>query len=58
MQNIVARFIKDEDGATAIEYGLLAALIGVAIVVGATSVGGRLNEGFNNVANVVDNNMP
>ena len=46
MQTIMARFIKDESGATAIEYGLLAALIGVAIVAGATTVGEQLNSGF------------
>ena len=53
MQNIMARFIKDEDGATAIEYGLLAALIGVAIVVGATTVGEQLSNGFNEVGDVL-----
>ena len=57
MQNIMARFIKDEDGATAIEYGLLAALIGVAIVVGASQIGQQLNAGFNNVSDVIDTNM-
>ena len=46
MQTIMARFIKDESGATAIEYGLLAALIGVDIVAGATTVGEQLNSGF------------
>ena len=55
MQNIVARFIKDEDGATAIEYGLLAALIGVAIVVGATAVGNQLSTGFNDIGTTLEN---
>ena len=49
MQNLIARFKNDESGATAIEYGLLAALIGVAIVGGATALGGKLNNGFTNV---------
>ena len=55
MQNIVARFIKDEDGATAIEYGLLAALIGVAIVVGAGAVGEKLSNGFNELGETLGN---
>ena len=37
---------KDEDGATAIEYGLLAALLAVAIIVTVTALGGELNETF------------
>jgi pilus assembly protein Flp/PilA len=43
----VNRFIRDEEGVTAIEYGLLAALIAVAIIVGATLVGTNLNALFN-----------
>ncbi len=38
-----ARFLKDESGATAIEYGLIAALIAVAIITGATTLGSNLN---------------
>jgi len=37
MKSIFKRFVKDESGATAIEYGLIASLIGVAIIVGARS---------------------
>jgi pilus assembly protein Flp/PilA len=44
-------FLRDDSGATAIEYGLIAALIAVAIIAGATSVGGNLATTFNNVAN-------
>ena len=43
-------FLKDEDGVTAIEYGLLAALIAIAIIVAAALVGTRLNCIFNRVA--------
>lgn len=39
-------FLRDEDGAAAIEYGLIAALIAVAIIVGATALGGSLNTLF------------
>ena len=42
-------FLKDEEGATAIEYGLLAALIAIVMAVGATTVGINLNTLFGNV---------
>ncbi|MBK8543424.1 MAG: Flp family type IVb pilin [Caulobacteraceae bacterium] len=42
--------LKNENGATAIEYGLIAALIGVAIIAAVTAVGDGLNGTFGNVA--------
>ena len=53
MQNLVTRFIKDESGATAIEYGLIAALISVALIAGAKAIGTNLNEKFDQVASDV-----
>jgi pilus assembly protein Flp/PilA len=44
-------FVHEEDGVTAIEYGLLAALIAIAIIGGATTVGGGLNQLFNSIGN-------
>ncbi|WP_416407982.1 Flp family type IVb pilin [Agrobacterium rosae] len=49
MTNIFARFMKDESGATAIEYGLIAALISVAIISGAGVVGTQLGTLFTNI---------
>jgi len=49
MQKIFA-FAKDESGVTAIEYGLIAALVGVAIIVGAGLLGTNLNALFNGIA--------
>ncbi|MBB5043018.1 Flp family type IVb pilin [Shinella fusca] len=46
MTKIFARLMKDESGATAIEYGLIAALISVALITGATALGGSLNNTF------------
>ena len=46
MQNLFARFMKDESGATAIEYGLLASLIAVAIIGAATALGTDVSETF------------
>jgi len=43
------RFLKNEDGATAIEYGLIAALIAVVIIVAVTAVGTQLSGTFNTV---------
>jgi pilus assembly protein Flp/PilA len=48
-----ARFMKDESGATAIEYGLIAALIAVAIITGATTLGSNLNAKFDAIATTV-----
>jgi pilus assembly protein Flp/PilA len=50
MKAVFSHFLKDESGATAIEYGLIAALIAVAIIGALTAVGGNLGTMFNNVA--------
>lgn len=50
MSKFVTRFAQDESGATAIEYGLIAALIAVVIIGGLTLVGGKLNNMMSNVA--------
>jgi pilus assembly protein Flp/PilA len=50
MRTSVARFVKDESGATAIEYGLIAAGIAVAILVGVQAVGTKLLALFNKIA--------
>ena len=44
------RFLKDEDGVTAIEYGLIAALIAVAIIVAVNTVGGKISDTFDAVS--------
>ena len=50
MTKFVSRFVKDESGATAIEYGLIAALIAVVIIGVLGTVGTNLNERFTEVA--------
>ncbi|MDB5528305.1 MAG: ctpA [Devosia sp.] len=50
MKNVFARFAQDESGATAIEYGLIAALISVALIAAATLLGGNLGNLFNAIA--------
>ncbi len=49
MKNIVSRFVKDESGATAIEYGLIAAGISVAIIAAVKGLGTQLNTTFSTV---------
>jgi pilus assembly protein Flp/PilA len=47
---LFARFIRDESGATAIEYGLIASLIAIAIIGGATTLGTKLSSTFTAVS--------
>ncbi len=49
MSKFVTRFMKDESGATAIEYGLIVALIAVVIITAVTTVGTKLNTSFTTV---------
>lgn len=50
MTNLIARFAKEEDGATAIEYGLIAAILSVAIIAAVQGVRNELKNTFNSVA--------
>ncbi len=52
--NKVLRFLKDKSGATAIEYGLIAALISITIVAGANIAGPALDELFTTIGTTVD----
>ncbi len=49
MSKFVTRFLKDESGATAIEYGLIAALIAVVLVTAVTAVGTKLSGTFDKI---------
>ena len=53
MKAIINRFVKNESGATAIEYGLIAALIAVVIIGGATAFGTELNDLFDRIATIL-----
>lgn len=50
MTNVFARFVKDESGATAIEYGLIAALIAVVAIGAMTTIGTNLTAKFQTIA--------
>jgi pilus assembly protein Flp/PilA len=50
MSNFVTRFLKDESGATAIEYGLIAALVAVVLVVALGAMGTKLSGTFDKVS--------
>ncbi|MFM2248565.1 MAG: hypothetical protein RL071_4640 [Pseudomonadota bacterium] len=51
--NMIKRFIKDESGATAIEYGLIAGLVAVAVIAALTALGGSLNNLFSDISDTV-----
>ncbi len=55
---IVSRFLRDDSGATAIEYGLIAAGIAVAIIAAVNAVGGSLSGVFNAVSASLDAAVP
>ena len=50
MYNLLKNLIQDESGATAIEYGLIAALVSVAAIGALTAMGGSLNQMFTTVS--------
>jgi len=54
LQKLFSRFIRDESGATAIEYGLIAALIALAIIAGAGALGNAVNTKFKVIGNAVN----
>jgi pilus assembly protein Flp/PilA len=58
MTNLFARFAKDESGATAIEYGLIAALIAVAIITAATQLGTDIAALFTGISGKLTANTP
>ena len=56
MKNLVTSFLDDESGATAIEYGLIAALISITIIVSAIAIGGGIQGRFEQVQTSVQAN--
>ena len=50
MKNLMKRFAQDESGATAIEYGLIAAGISVAIITAVNGLGTKLNSNFETIS--------
>lgn len=51
MKDLIKRFAANESGATAIEYGLIASLIAVAIIGAAGALGNKVSSTFNKVSN-------
>ncbi|WP_127144401.1 Flp family type IVb pilin [Pelagibacterium montanilacus] len=56
--NLLKKFANDESGATAIEYGLIAALISVAIIVAVTALGGNLSSTFEYINDCLTDECP
>lgn len=55
MTNLIARFVKDESGATAIEYGLIAAGIGLAIITAVNSLGSAISGKYTEIGTTLTN---
>ncbi len=55
MKNLLSRFVKDQSGATAIEYGLIAGLIAVVIIGAVGLVGSNVSKQFQTVADRLNN---
>ncbi len=55
MKSLFCRFIEDRSGATAIEYGLMVALIGAAVIGSMTMMGGAISNTLDSVANHIKN---
>ncbi|MBS4019824.1 MAG: Flp family type IVb pilin [Dechloromonas sp.] len=53
MKQAFLRFLRDEEGATAVEYGLIAALIAVAIILSITDLGDKLKDVFETIKNAL-----
>jgi pilus assembly protein Flp/PilA len=58
MTHLMKRFVKDESGATAIEYGLIAALIAVVLITGASTLGSNLSAKFSSIATKIGTTTP
>jgi len=54
MRSIINKLLRNRDGATAIEYGLIAALVALAIIAGITTLGTNLSTEFNTIAGQVN----
>jgi len=55
MKSLINRFVKDESGATAIEYGLIAGLLSIVIIGALTLTGGSLTDVFTSISTQLDN---
>ena len=55
MQKLAKRLVADESGATAIEYGLIAAVLGVGIIVAARTLGSQISATFSTVSGAMQN---
>lgn len=58
MMKKIANLLKNKDGATAIEYGLIAALIGVVIISAVTALGTSIETQFNNIEQAISTPTP
>ena len=53
MKSIISKFMREEDGVTMVEYGLLAALIAIVCILAITGLGTNLNSAFTSICNAI-----
>lgn len=58
MSRLMNEFVQNEDGATVVEYGLIAGLIAVSIIAGLGGLSNSLNNTFNYLGDTIDSNSP
>ncbi|MPW19821.1 Flp family type IVb pilin [Paraburkholderia sp. CNPSo 3157] len=58
MKNIISRFLTNDEGVTAIEYGLIAGVVAIAIATAAGSVGTNLSNLFDSIAGIISSSTP
>jgi len=58
MQGLLTRLWKEEDGATAVEYGIMVAAIAAVIITIVVSVGGQVNDAFTTVDTAMSTQLP
>jgi pilus assembly protein Flp/PilA len=58
MKSFVSSFLRDNKGVTAIEYGLIAGVVAIAIATAAGSVGTNLSTLFNSIAGIIEQHTP
>lgn len=58
MKNLIARFVREDEGQDLVEYALLIAFIALACIVGLRNLGTAINQTYNNISSTLTNEVP
>lgn len=58
MKNLIARFVREDEGQDLVEYALLIAFIALACIVGLRNLGSAINETYNNISSTLTTQVP